>query len=69
MQVECFPDSMQVATTLERQAVDLEAAAHPALDELTANVSAPSSICFHAHHLLSTSSCSLRWGCSKCLEW
>ncbi len=28
----------QVATTLERQAVDLEAAAHPALDELTANV-------------------------------
>ncbi|KAK9916763.1 hypothetical protein WJX75_006679 [Coccomyxa subellipsoidea] len=31
-----------VATTLERQAVDLEAAAHPALDELTANVSTSS---------------------------
>jgi hypothetical protein len=28
----------QVATTLERQAVDLEASAHPALDELTAKV-------------------------------
>ncbi|BDA40371.1 magnesium transporter MRS2-B [Coccomyxa sp. Obi] len=31
-----------VATTLERQTVDLEAAAHPALDELTANVSTSS---------------------------
>ncbi len=28
----------QVATTLERQAIDLEASAHPALDELTAKV-------------------------------
>ena len=34
----------QVATTLERQAVDLEAAAHPALDELTANVSTLASL-------------------------
>ena len=39
-----------MANTLERQAIDLEASAHPALDELTAKVGQHMS---HSHHVKS----------------